>query len=265
MNRVIIPLELIDHIIDHLHDEKRALRVCSLVSKVWRLRCSHHLFSDLEVYPGNAPKILAFLRSPHCDIATAVTRLVVVHYHKDIVSAGLFDSKYCSMPAANDELLEIALLVRAVKSLRLHSSPDVDFRLPSSLPPLREIEIVNTAFGSEADAFLYIGTFSPFSILSLDNIQCTSEEHSSAVPGNLVSSHGIRTLRSSGQALCSMVKVIANNGPQVHVRDLDCCAYEPRCYQDRNMLFQCLGPSLESLCIDFEKQFERFARFEGKI
>ena len=44
-----LPQELIDAIIDYLHDNKRTLRSCTLVCKTWIYRARFHLFSRLEV------------------------------------------------------------------------------------------------------------------------------------------------------------------------------------------------------------------------
>jgi hypothetical protein len=43
-----IPVELLDHIVDHLHDAEDALRSCCLVSKSWIPRARKHLFADVE-------------------------------------------------------------------------------------------------------------------------------------------------------------------------------------------------------------------------
>lgn len=42
-----LPSELIDSIVDHLHDDKETLRICSLVSHRWLPSCLFHLFHHL--------------------------------------------------------------------------------------------------------------------------------------------------------------------------------------------------------------------------
>jgi hypothetical protein len=42
-----LPAEILDHIVDHLHDTKTALSNCSLVSKSWIPRTRKHLFADI--------------------------------------------------------------------------------------------------------------------------------------------------------------------------------------------------------------------------
>jgi len=43
-----LPAELLDHIVDHLHDTEDALRNCCLVSKSWIPRTRKHLFAEVQ-------------------------------------------------------------------------------------------------------------------------------------------------------------------------------------------------------------------------
>ena len=43
-----LPIETLDNIVDHLHDAKRTLRNCCLVSKSWIPRTRTHLFADIR-------------------------------------------------------------------------------------------------------------------------------------------------------------------------------------------------------------------------
>jgi hypothetical protein len=47
MSNLRLPAEILDHIVDHLHDTEDALRNCSLVSKSWIPRTQIHLFADV--------------------------------------------------------------------------------------------------------------------------------------------------------------------------------------------------------------------------
>ena len=44
-----LPPELLDNIVDHLHDSQHALRNCCLVSKSWIPRTRKHLFADIKL------------------------------------------------------------------------------------------------------------------------------------------------------------------------------------------------------------------------
>ena len=43
-----LPAELLDHIVDLIHDSKTTLRNCCLVSKSWIPRTRKHLFADIR-------------------------------------------------------------------------------------------------------------------------------------------------------------------------------------------------------------------------
>jgi hypothetical protein len=44
-----LPAEILDHIVDHLHDATDSLKNCSLVSKSWIPRTRKHLFADIRL------------------------------------------------------------------------------------------------------------------------------------------------------------------------------------------------------------------------
>ena len=45
-----LPAEILDHVVDHLHDMRDALKNCCLVSKSWIPRARMHLFTDVMFY-----------------------------------------------------------------------------------------------------------------------------------------------------------------------------------------------------------------------
>ena len=44
-----LPAEILDHVVDHLHDAKHTLRSCCLVSKSWIPRTRRYLFADIDL------------------------------------------------------------------------------------------------------------------------------------------------------------------------------------------------------------------------
>lgn len=62
MSSRILPQELIDSIIDRLHDDAASLQSCALVSSAWRPSTRFHLFGSVSIrfcecsYPDNAPR-----------------------------------------------------------------------------------------------------------------------------------------------------------------------------------------------------------------
>ena len=50
MSNPCLPVEILDHIVDLLHDTRDALRNCCLVSQSWIPRTRKHLFADIKFY-----------------------------------------------------------------------------------------------------------------------------------------------------------------------------------------------------------------------
>ena len=50
MSNLHLPAEILDYIIDYLHNEEVTLRNCCLVSKSWVPRARKHLFDDIAFY-----------------------------------------------------------------------------------------------------------------------------------------------------------------------------------------------------------------------
>lgn len=65
-----LPLELVEHIINHLFDDKATLTSCALVARSWLEPAHYHLFSsirhDLHAYPWRTSNLGSFLiLTPH--------------------------------------------------------------------------------------------------------------------------------------------------------------------------------------------------------
>ncbi|KIP02378.1 hypothetical protein PHLGIDRAFT_297748 [Phlebiopsis gigantea 11061_1 CR5-6] len=72
----ILPQELIDYVMDFLHDDRASLRVCTLVSHTWLPAGRLHLFSDHLVRVG-AANVFDFLRwSRSCEFGPQYVRSV---------------------------------------------------------------------------------------------------------------------------------------------------------------------------------------------
>lgn len=59
-----LPPEVVDTILDHLHDDHRTLRQCSLVSSQWLPTSRFHAFSSVTLTTANLPDFLELLNSP---------------------------------------------------------------------------------------------------------------------------------------------------------------------------------------------------------
>lgn len=61
-----LPQELVDIIIDHLHDDRHALAASALVCRAWVPPSRHHLFEILPVSSLNLQALLEILGNPNC-------------------------------------------------------------------------------------------------------------------------------------------------------------------------------------------------------
>ena len=58
-----LPSEILDIIVDHLHDEPTALKACCLVSKSWVPRTQRHLFDSVEFLSKSGPTIESWMET----------------------------------------------------------------------------------------------------------------------------------------------------------------------------------------------------------
>lgn len=90
-----IPAEIVDHIIDYLHAEPKALGICGLVCHNW-LPCSRfHLFESVYLHPNNGLDFVSLTKNPHCTLISYVRDLDLTEgqgrssYDKKWFNAGL--------------------------------------------------------------------------------------------------------------------------------------------------------------------------------
>jgi hypothetical protein len=62
--------ELIDHIIDFLHDDKPTLAVCSLVCRNWVPTSRLHYIESIMIHPITVDRLVDLCLSPSCTIST---------------------------------------------------------------------------------------------------------------------------------------------------------------------------------------------------
>ena len=78
----LLPPEMLDHIVDHLHDEPPALRMCCLVSKSWVPRSRVHPFAYAKFNTSTYP-IESWMKTfPDPSNSPArYTRILIIHGH----------------------------------------------------------------------------------------------------------------------------------------------------------------------------------------
>ncbi|KAF5378516.1 hypothetical protein D9615_007155 [Tricholomella constricta] len=145
MTDVRLPHELIDCIIDHLHDDRAALSACCFVCKAWMASSRYHLFKDIVLGHEHCDDILAL--PPPSMFAVAARRLMLTN--KDFLPPGIehfssINSFYLlgSTPNA-DMLTRIPLLFSRITLLELNKVPFDSFahmvQLVCALPNLETL------------------------------------------------------------------------------------------------------------------------------
>jgi hypothetical protein len=61
-----LPQELVEAILDHLADDLRSLKACSLVSRIWLSRSRFHLFETCRLMSNTISDFCKVPRSPGC-------------------------------------------------------------------------------------------------------------------------------------------------------------------------------------------------------
>ena len=79
MSNPLIPPEILDHIVDNLHDESDALQDCCLAAKSWIPRTRKHLFADIKF---SSPECLESWKKTFPDPSNSPA------YHTHILSVG---------------------------------------------------------------------------------------------------------------------------------------------------------------------------------
>ncbi|KAF8970471.1 hypothetical protein BDZ97DRAFT_95945 [Flammula alnicola] len=78
-----IPIEVVEVIIDHLHNDKKSLNVCTLVARRWLPTSRYHLISSVRVDQKNYRGLLELLSAPYARLAVSVLELKLVRFNED--------------------------------------------------------------------------------------------------------------------------------------------------------------------------------------
>lgn len=71
------PCELVQIIIDYLHDDRAALAACSRVCRTWLSLCRVHFYAKMTIEPGNTAGFLDLVTSRHTTIGTYIRHLTI--------------------------------------------------------------------------------------------------------------------------------------------------------------------------------------------
>ncbi|KAJ6551399.1 hypothetical protein B0H19DRAFT_1157486 [Mycena capillaripes] len=75
-----LPQELIDEILEHLAEDYKSLKACSLVSRAWVLRSRSNLFETCTLLPRNIHVFQELLRSPGCTFLRHIRSIKASRY-----------------------------------------------------------------------------------------------------------------------------------------------------------------------------------------
>lgn len=105
--------ELIDTIIDYLHNDAAAIQACSRVCRAWRPASRFHLLERACIAPRSLPKVLQLLDPPLSTIASCVRVLEI---------NGRNENRWeCQPPCWLDCVIELLPAFTAVESLTLRN------------------------------------------------------------------------------------------------------------------------------------------------
>jgi hypothetical protein len=160
----IIPLELWDWIIDHLHDDERALSTCGLVCRSWISSSRFHLFRTIQLSKFDIKTSLA-LCAPGSTIPPYVRALEM--FENDA------PTKWHS-PWVSNALQKMPRL-GALERLSLHFvawgslTPEAKERLFALSHGLKTLSLINVEFETISQALHFISSAPLLECLSLEN------------------------------------------------------------------------------------------------
>ncbi|KAF9457923.1 hypothetical protein BDZ94DRAFT_1271937 [Collybia nuda] len=161
-----LPTEIKDEIVNHLHDDRKALLACSLATTALLAPARHHLFSEVSVECAKLCTFLALLDASWCSISPALTRMSI-HGPKGFP---MHDSTPVKGYVSADRMRLISRL-QGISRIRFSClafckiSPF--WRLLSDLKAVRELEFHKLKIGSPVTFFQYICSIPGLAALSI--------------------------------------------------------------------------------------------------
>ena len=158
-----LPPEILDLIVDHLHDEPTALKACCVVSKSWIQRTRTHLFASVQFHPSTSSIELWKKAFPDPSNSPAHHTRSLVIGGIPIVTAADADEGgwirtfhnlvhlHLESPRREDvSLVPFHGISATLRSLRLVcTSPDI-LDLMCSFPLLEDLALISPSRGSDA-------------------------------------------------------------------------------------------------------------------
>lgn len=159
----LLPTEIKEEIINHLHDDHRALLACSLAASIFLARARHHLFSEVNVECSKLCMFLELLDASWCSIAPAIVRMSI-HGQRNLQ---MHDSNAVGSYVPSDGMRFI-LRLQGVKRIRFsHMSFSRILPFWHDLKAVRELEFHRMRIESPFLFFQYICSLPLLEALSI--------------------------------------------------------------------------------------------------
>jgi len=147
-----LPQEILDLIVDHLHNERTALKTCCLVSRSWVPQTRKHLFTHLAFDSSSQIEKWKMGFPDHSNSPALYTRTLSIHDPSVVTAANAVDGWFCTF--RNIVHLQLWRLDRAsliplyglsptIRSLRLTCTTANIFDLICSFPLLEDLALVD--------------------------------------------------------------------------------------------------------------------------
>ncbi|KAF8532439.1 hypothetical protein JB92DRAFT_3103902 [Gautieria morchelliformis] len=146
--KYIHPGELIDQVIDHLHDDPPSLRACCITCRAWVPSARFHIFHDIVLSAEHADALAVLLEtSPHI---SPLVRSLTINGHLDKMHKGLDYYLEAVIPAIAPKLTRLKTLrVERVTLAKQH--PKVLSALIHNFSTLQELHISVVLFNRFRD------------------------------------------------------------------------------------------------------------------
>ncbi|KAF8515428.1 hypothetical protein JB92DRAFT_3095910 [Gautieria morchelliformis] len=168
---IVLPGELIDQVVDHLHDDSPSLRACCITCRAWAPSARFHLFQDIIVLSAKRANALAVIleTSPH--ISPLVRSLTIDGvYAPEHLDPGPLDP---AIPAIAAKLTRLKTL-RVIRVDFILQHPKVLSALIHNFSTLQELSILGVNFNTFRDLAALIVAHPFLECLGLGFIYWTS-------------------------------------------------------------------------------------------
>ncbi|KAK0496474.1 hypothetical protein EDD18DRAFT_1166650 [Armillaria luteobubalina] len=251
----VLPPEIVDTVIDYLHNDKAALEVCALVCKSWSISSRYHLFDEhgVSVKPSNIHDFLSDISHSQSILKDHLACLTL-RTDFTVGASQTFDWK--------DVTVTLPHLPKLV-SLRFHSQTQhIRFSyhvipLVFSSPTLQNIthlEVVRTSVHAAEDIISLMSLFPRLREAQFSRVHwrhCSLSNSSLALTFPLLKQLSLSHVRSPGEVLRCLSRLDpVPLLPRINVGHID----TPE-VPSVNQYLRLLGPALDMFCVGLKDKY----------